>query len=137
MTTREYGTIESAYLDDADGRCDTVWLSISFGGGAQGFGGYVLNQWRDEWIAELCALFGVSSLKDLVGKHCWALRSFSDWNENIEGVENTDGRRFTATAFFRKRQPEKTIGVLERRRESLVSCVASLARRMKIGRAHV
>lgn len=127
---RQHGTITRAYEDDMDGRCDTTWVGIDFGGSHQSFGGFVLQEHRKAWNEELCKTFGVSKLEELVGKHCWALRSFSGWNECICGLETVDGRRFVSQDFFagRLNKPMKTR--LEERRESIESSIAALTRRI-------
>jgi hypothetical protein len=127
---RQHGTIESVRYGDDDGRCDTCWIFVNFGGSVQGFGGYVLNEHLGAWNAELCKLFDVAAVDELVGKNCWALRSFSGWNEPIEGLETVDGRRFIATAFWRPRLGRPVQSVLAKRRESIESSIASLTRRI-------
>ncbi|MBX3216911.1 MAG: hypothetical protein KF850_33070 [Labilithrix sp.] len=127
---RQYGTIESVRTGDEDGRWETTWLFVKFGGSVQGFGGYFLKEHREKWNAELCALFGVSKLDELVGKRCWALRCFSGWNEPIEGLENAEGQRFVATDFFRRHLSKPVESVIAKRRESIESSIASLTRRI-------
>ena len=126
---REHGTIRSVRTGDEDGRCISTWVFVDMSCGAQGFGGYVLNEHAEAWNADLCALFGVEKLDELVGKHCWALRAFSGWNEPIEGLEGTDGKRFVATDFWRARLPAVQ-SVLEKRRESIEREVGFLTRRI-------
>jgi hypothetical protein len=128
---RAHGTIREVRTGYEDGRFVTTWVFVDLDdGGTQGFGGWSLAEHQEAWNAELCALFGVSKLDDLVGKHCWALRSFSGWNEQIEGLEGTDGKRLVATAFWRKRLPAVQ-SVLEKRRESIERDIAHHTRRIK------
>jgi len=128
---REHGTIDYIKDDDCDGRFDTMFIGIRLTEGCfQAFGGYVLNEFREQWTREICALFRVNKLDDMVGKQCWVLRSFSGRNESIEGLETMDGRRFTATDFFRRYLGKPVPSVLEKRRESIQSTIASLTRRI-------
>lgn len=115
---REHGTIEAVRTGQDDHGIST-WLYIRGQRGTQGFGGYVLDKHQEAWNGELCALFGVSKLDDLVGKHCFALRAFSGWNEPIEGIEAGDGRRFVATDFWRRHLGKPVVSVLEKRRASI------------------
>lgn len=102
---RQLGTIVRA--EEADWRSEgappnTVWVNLDFGGSGQSFGGLALKsaESRQSFIGELCAVFGVSTLDQLVGKQCYALRSFSDWGAKIEGLESVDtGNRFTVTGY--------------------------------------
>ena len=128
---RQHGTIESVRTGDDDGRMVTTYLFINLtNGGRQGFGGYVLNENAEKWNGEICALFGVATLDDLVGKHCWALRAFSGWSENIEGIEASDGKRFVATDFWRRTLTEPVPDPLEKARESCQREIAHFTRRI-------
>lgn len=106
---RQLGMITSAKEANwrgEDGPPNTVWVYLDFDGSGQGFGGLALqdNKGRQAYISQLCATFGVSTLDQLAGKKCYALRSFSGWGGTIEGLESVDtGTRFTFTNYRRSR----------------------------------
>ena len=96
---------ETNWRGEEGGPLNTVQLTLEFEGGYQGFGGLNLafNKNRKTYIEMLCDTFGVSSLDQLVGKKCYALRCFSTWNQHIEGLESVDtSKRFTMTNYRRR-----------------------------------
>lgn len=79
------------------------------GGVGQGFGGLLFDnaEAADDYVRDLCAAFGVHAMIELVGKKCFALYSFGEHNEFIEGLESCDtGRRFLHNAWRKKRFPD-------------------------------
>lgn len=111
--SREPAVVASEHYDEE--RCVTHYLMMKgpTGGWGQGFGQLVLDEKSlAAWKAELCALFRVDKIEDVVGRQCFVLRSWPSWGERIEGLE-VDGRRFTITGFCRKHWPDKTKSRLE------------------------
>lgn len=65
----------------SDGRCFSLWVSLEWKGGGQGFGGFTLDAWNEaanrrtggawgmEFIAQLLEAVGVESWDELIGKH--------------------------------------------------------------------
>lgn len=103
---REPGTIRAvkleAYRGGPDDPPDTAWVFMDFdAGSSQGFGGLYLNSPEvvDGWVKHFTEAFGVKKYEDLVGKKCYALRSFGGWNEPIHGLETLDGKRVTVNTF--------------------------------------
>jgi len=85
----------------------------------QSFGNLCLDEkLTDLFVQDLCAVFDVSTLADLVGKTCYVLYSFPYWNEPIEGLETEHGRRFTLT-YWRKKHFPKSLDPLTAQKESL------------------
>lgn len=101
MSTREKGKIASASIDDDHGH-HSVWLMLEFEGSGQGFGGIALGlpengtALLDDYVASICKTFGVSELKRLVGKECYALRCFDINNEPIEASRDAVRRALYA-----------------------------------------
>jgi hypothetical protein len=83
----------------------TCFISIEFSEHTgQSFGGLKLSSGLDLiFEAEVCATFGVRSIKKLEGLKVIALRSFGKFNEPLEGIEDPrTGKRFTTTGFRRR-----------------------------------
>jgi hypothetical protein len=92
-------------------------------GWGQGFGGIALSPpAAADFIASVCALFGVTALTECAGRNCFVLRSWPSWGSDIEGIE-VDGRRFTLTDFRRKHWPDVAADPLARRRESILNSI--------------
>lgn len=54
----------------------------------------------DSYVKALCAAFGTDDYRKLVGEKAYALFSFGEHNEMIEGLESArTGRRFTHTVW--------------------------------------
>ncbi len=82
--------IKSARLELSDSGFLTAWLSLDYGGAAQGFGGRVLHLSKDskrydatmpyagEWILRVMQIAGVSRWDQLPGKAIRARASFSE-----------------------------------------------------------
>lgn len=105
---RELGTISDVkYGVEPDHGIVTCSLGIDFKGSQQGFGNLCLDDdLLKDFLKELCATFGVKKPKDLKSKACYALRCFSSWNENIEGLESVDTKkRFIISKWRRKHFP--------------------------------
>jgi len=132
MSTKELGTIKDAQVDVEHHNIITVWITIDFdGGGTQRFGGLafqkldyssVLSKKDDtlinDYIKSVCAAFEVPDLKDLIGKKCFALKSFDSWNQPIEGLESECGKRFTIFSWQKKHFPD-ALNALETKIEML------------------
>lgn len=87
-STRELAVVSYEKVDDE--RCLTHWVGLKSpdGGWVQSFGGIVFGQNHlDDWKAELCALFGVSSIEQIAGRQCFVLRCWPTWGEPIEGLD--------------------------------------------------
>lgn len=70
--------IESTKLGFDRGAIMSCWLHLDYGGGGQGFGGYVLwnsyhddyeTKWGAEYIESVLKTVGVESWEELPGKH--------------------------------------------------------------------
>jgi len=99
-------------------------------GYVQGFGGLALDEGlADDYVHDLCATFGVRGMDELVGKECYALYSFGEYNELIEGLESADtGKRFLHNAWRKKLAPD-TRSILDQKRENLENDIAWAERR--------
>jgi hypothetical protein len=138
---REPCTVESVGYSTEDHGILTCWLRLSCG---QSFGGLCLNPLArgqggevllgPDFAASVCSLFDVEftgpeeSLTLLVGKRCFALRCFEEWNSPIEGIEAESGARFTLTAWRRKFFPA-TADVLTEKTTRLREEIAEHGRR--------
>lgn len=127
---RQRATVSEVRSGTGEHGLPTTWVSLDFGHFTQSFGGYNLGGHRAAWDRALCRLFAVGDLNDIVGRTCWALRSFSAWNEPIEGLESDDGKRFVATDFWREHLPVLVPSCLEKRRAAIQSTLAALNRRI-------
>jgi hypothetical protein len=132
--TREPGTITGFDSGDlSDGRGDlTTSLYINLKGAGQAFGGLSLGEkYLPDYVADLCATFGVTKPKELVGKKCFVLRNFNVMNEVIEGLESVDtGKRFVHATWRKKHFPTAKTP-LESKRDSLLSEIESFKRRIE------
>lgn len=123
---REAGIIEDVQSGTEDHGIKTVYIYFKYdGGGVQGFGGLMLGRGDDKdntsvnnFIADVCSVFGVSRLEQLKGKRGYALKCFGGFNETIEGLESEYGRRFTLTSW-RKKYFKDIKSPFEERKESL------------------
>lgn len=128
---RELAVVEYERTDDE--RCLTHYVGMTGpnGGWGQGFGGLAFDEPHlAAWKQDLCALFGVTDIAEVVGSQCFILRCWASWGSDIEGLE-VDGRRFTVTDFRRKHWPEKTKTQLENKAEALRSDIDYHARRIR------
>lgn len=98
---RQRGTLVSTNETVTDYGPMQVLLVIAVeDGGEQTFGGLPVNV--EAWKRELCEVFGVTWFGDIPGKECWVLRAFAEYNEPIEGLEASNGKRFTKTGYARR-----------------------------------
>lgn len=103
---RQKGKISYVKVENYRGEKDdpnTAWVGVDFNGSGQGFGGLYLDEKAIIGFQKsLTEVFGVEKFEDLVGKECYALRSFSNWNATITGLESFEtGRRMTVNDFRR------------------------------------
>lgn len=110
-------------------------------GGTQGFGGLALGpkggKIEKAWEEELLNIFCVTDLKHAVGKRCYVLRCFDQWNANMEGIENTHGDRLTIRGFVKRQFPDKPElwrNPLVQKEEDLRSSIAMHERRAAEGK---
>lgn len=85
----------------------SIMLEFVVGGASQSFGGVNLSAKGSgvDFYNSICRLFRVQDLDQIVGKRCYALYCFGNYNEHIEGIETEYGDRFTLTKFMRKYDP--------------------------------
>jgi hypothetical protein len=84
---------------------------------------------RGRFTKDLCSVFGVKKLTDLVGKKCYALRCFDELHTPIEALEAPSGARFVLTTWRKKHFPE-TKDPLAGKRESIEGNISFLQRRV-------
>lgn len=121
-----------AYERTDEERCLTHYVGMKgpSGGWGQGFGGLAFDEPHlVSWKEEICKLFGVTDIAEIVGRQCFILRNWASWGHDIEGLE-VDGKRFTITGFRRKHWPDKTKTQLENAAERLRSDIRFHARRI-------
>jgi hypothetical protein len=85
--TREKGKIIDVFRGKEDHGILTINIGVEFEGGShQGFGNLCLDseEMADDLVADLCAVFNVKKLKDLVGKKCYALRCSITWTQTLK-----------------------------------------------------
>lgn len=75
----------------------------------QGFGNICLDKKSgSDFVKELCSTFGVTYIKDIIGKRCYALYSFGRYNDPIDGLLSVDtGKKFVIDTWRRKYWPAK------------------------------
>jgi hypothetical protein len=129
---REPGVIKDTFYGKEDHGITTVCVTIDLDAGStQGFGNLCLDKkLAEDYIEHLCAAFGVSKLRDLKGKHCYALRCFTGWNSDIEGIEAPSGKRFIHTTWRRKHYPN-IMTPLEEKCQELESNIMYATRTIK------
>lgn len=129
MNTRDRAVVE--YVRDDDERGLTTWIGMACqSGGHQGFGQIIHSpETLADWKSSIAALFGVATYEEIVGRQCFILRSWPEWDSDIEGIE-VDGKRFTITDFGRKHWPARARTQLEKRRERLLHDIQHHARRI-------
>lgn len=116
----------------------STWVHLELNSGwHQGFGGLHLDpRLADDYVRDLCVAFNVRGMDELVGKECFALYSFGDFNETIEGLESADtGRRFLHNSWRKKNFPEKTKSVYEQELGRVESEIAWAERRGREAKA--
>ena len=132
--TREKGKIIDVFRGNEDHGILTINIGVAFEGGShQGFGNICLDdeEMADDFVADLCTVFDVKKLKELVGKKCYALRCFDDFDANIEGLESVSGARFTIWDWRKKHFPKEAKSPLELRTRSLQQRIASAKRQIR------
>jgi len=108
MAKRELGKVGSVHRSTERGI--NVIVDVKFPGTGQGLVSPSLDEATlVDYERELCALFGVRRLHDIVGQECFALRPREGFGEFIVGLE-CEGRRFTLAGFRRKHWPDKAPG---------------------------
>lgn len=114
-------TITSVRFEKGERSPYDVWVYCDFeNGGTQGFGGFVLDKpLAKTYAQEICEVFGVKKFKNLKGLKGFALYSFGEWNDPIEGLEAPSGKRFTISGFRKRHFPDKFKSALEEEQESL------------------
>jgi hypothetical protein len=127
---RMHATVSYVKVGPEDHGIPTVWIGCEFGG-SQGFGGMCLDEnTTAAYVDDICTLFSVSNIDDIVGRHCFVLKSFSGWSERVEGLE-VEGRRFTISGFMKRHWPDKYRSRLEQAKEQAASEIAHLTRRIR------
>jgi hypothetical protein len=129
---RELGKIDYVRSGKEDHGILTCSIGIDFNGDShQGFGGLCLDtDLIKSFKKDLCKTFGVKKIEDLVGKECFALRCFGFLNDNIEGLETLDGKKFTISTW-RKKHFTNASNPLEQRFKHLVSEINHARRQIK------
>lgn len=104
--TRETGTIERVFYGKEDHGILTIVVHLKFDGSGQGFGclAFDTKARAEDFAADLCRVFAVKKLDDLVGKTCEARRCFS--YGNIEALVAPSGAMFVITEWRRKHWPD-------------------------------
>ena len=134
---RQVGVI--TYVEETDyrgegGVADTVNIGMEFvAGGCQSFGGLYLpdSVHREIFKAQVMSAFGVSNFTALVGRHGYALRQFSGWNEPIYGLESEiTGRKVTLTSIRQALGVVPEASGLEARRQTLHRSIEYFKRRV-------
>lgn len=127
MSTREQTAISKAWYGvEPDHGILVFELYCVFKDAGQAFQACVDEKLGSAMVREVCELFGVSKVEQLVGRQCFALRCFPYWSEQIEGFE-VDGRRWTKTGCVRRHAPSHARNPLEAREEDTRAHIAALA----------
>lgn len=92
-------------MEPRDGKVRKIWKysytqSIS---GPRHVRGTNIN---NEWQKEICRLFDVKKIDDIVGKKCFVLYSFTAMHSMIEGFETLDGKVYTTRDHYVKVYPD-------------------------------
>jgi hypothetical protein len=131
MSVKEKGIVESVSVGKEDHGVNTVWVFLKFNCSGQGFGGLCLDGGpiQKDFIKEICNLFEVTNINDIVGKKCYALRCFDHFGSNIEGLM-VGKKKFTLTSWRRKHWPDETKTPLETKIDRLYSDIRWAERRI-------
>lgn len=127
---KEPATIRSVnpgyYEEHFDG--DTFWVYFDYEtGGTQGFGGYKLDKdLCHKVMFEICDVFEVTDVRQLVGKKCNVLRHFSEWNAAIDGIEVPETGKIWLMAKFLERNGFKTKDAFDKKVASIKSNIEHL-----------
>lgn len=112
---KELAKVQSVFFGLNDYNTLTIYIALDFGGATQSFGGYMLDTYNSasdtregaahglDLFLRVLHLFGVSELKDIVGRNVYAL--YDDNNHAICGLELPpfDGGRKLLLADWLKR----------------------------------
>jgi hypothetical protein len=124
---REPGVIDkNIFIGKEDHGILTCNIPINLqGGSTQGFGNLCLTpELLDAFTQRLCWVFGVSHVTHLAGLRCFALRPWGNWNDDIEGLESSNGRRFVITQWLREQKLEPVTTKLENRIKHLKNSIS-------------
>lgn len=130
---KELGTIVSAREEASHGgKPNTVLIGWDGGGSYQAFGGLLLNKddQRLSFMHAVMRAFGVKNFDDLVGKKCFALRSFPTLNEPIEGLMSVDTGRVMTIRQWRRHEGFEHPTRLEQKSDSLRNEIIAAQRRI-------
>jgi len=118
---------EIIHPSDETAVCLTIKLDS---GEIRGFGGDCLTkEGVTAFLQGLCETLEVATPQKLVGTYCYALKSFSDWDDKIEGLESPSGDRFTLTGFMSRNLPGRVESPLTKRKELLSRELEAVRRR--------
>lgn len=137
MSNKQLAVIDKIEIGPEDHGIETVWVHVRYqpnNCSYQGFGGLALTEKSQRaFVEDLMKAFKVSKPDLLVGKACYALKSFGGHNENIEGLESVDThKRFTITGFRRKHFPgHKPNNRLEERIQDIKDDIARAKQTIK------
>lgn len=98
QVTQQIAKVESTYLGIEDHGILTAYVHVTYGGSAQGIGGYGFDQWDEvlkrrkgaafgtEWIRRFLEAAGVDSWEKLPGRTFYVLRAGNGWNAEVLGI---------------------------------------------------
>jgi hypothetical protein len=131
-------TVVSAFAGlDRDHELWTVSVVLEGAGWVQTFGGLAFRDKAEtrEFFAEVCATFGCADPERLKGQRCFAL--YAEPSSTIEGIETTNGRRFTIRGWRKRRHPDHAPTPTEEKRIRLERDVRYHERRLIEARAEL
>lgn len=105
--TKVGAVVSNVHYGTEDHGIWTCYITLKFDAGyTQSFGGLYLDKEKKgpDFYRQVCRLFGVNELPEIIGKRCSGLYCFGYNNETIEGLETERGR-LTITGFARKYDP--------------------------------
>jgi len=127
---REMGVIHSVrYGRDPDHCCVSCDVIVGFDGSTQGMCVILDDKLGPDFVRQLCRVFGVKEIDDLVNRPCYALRCWGFHNDDIEGLESIDtGNRFVLTSWNMQHFADTKSPAIRRRRQLVSEMISFEAR---------
>ncbi len=133
---REPGTLGAVWSGNEGHGILTCSIPVNFKSSTQSFGGLCLtDDLLKSFTDRLCWTFSVSTVVQLEGLKCWALRPWGSWSDSIEGLEAQNGRRFVLTQWRKELDLHPVKTRLEEKIESLQSSIWQAREQIKKNQA--
>jgi len=128
---KEQGVIASVFSGFEDHGILTAWVQVDFDGSTQGFGGvaFETEEPQRDFIWDLCKVFGVPLLRNLVDRPCVAYYAID--RGSIDALGPPDRPPFELYEWRRKHWPDQTLHPVDAEILHLSTTIASLKQQVK------